>query len=87
MYDREKYKNGYVKNDDYLCSKFTPSEGLLALYPIDIIDKDNETEEVVAKDVIGFGLWFPKSSKDTTVDCIVNSVYLNPENRIEEDEE
>lgn len=85
--DREKYKNGYVKNDDYLCSKFTPSEGLLALYPIDIIDKDNETEEVVAKDVIGFGLWFPKSSKDTTVDCIVNSVYLNPENRIEEDEE
>ena len=85
--DREKYKNGYVKNDDYLCSKFTPSEGLLALYPIDIIDKENDIDQVVAEDVMGFGLWFPKSSKDTAVDCIVNSVYLNPENRVEEDDE
>ena len=85
--DREKYKNGYVKNDTHLCSVFTPKEGLLALYPIDIIDKNNEIEELVAKDVVGFGLWFPKSSKDTAVDCIVNSVYLNPEYRIEEDDD
>lgn len=85
--DREKYKNGYVKNDEYLCSKFTPKNGLLALYPIDIIDKENDKDEIIAEDVLGFGLWFPKSSKDTAVDCIVNSVYLNPENRVEEDDE
>lgn len=85
--DREKYKNGYVKNDDYLCSKFTSKEGLLVLYPIDIIDKENDEDQVIAEDVMGFGLWFPKSSKDMAVDCIVNSVYLNPENRVEEDDE
>ena len=81
--NREKYKNGYVKNDIKLQSLFNPKEGLLSLYPIDIVENDN----VVAKDVIGFGIWFPKSAKETLSEYVVNSVYLKPENIEQEMEE
>lgn len=81
--NREKYQNGYVKNDEELYKLFNPNEGLLVLYPIDIVKGDN----IVASNVIGFGIWFPRSSKGTVSDYVVNSVYLNPENIVEEVED
>lgn len=83
--NREKYKNGYVKNDENLYSLFNPKEGLFALYPIDIVE--GEEKVPVAENVMGFGIWFPKSSKGTVSDYVVNSVYLNPENIVEEAED
>ena len=55
------------------------------MYPIDIVE--GEEKVPVAENVVGFGIWFPKSSKGTISDYVVNSVYLNPENIVEEAED
>ena len=54
----------YKKGDDYLRSKFTKDNGLLTIYPIDIVDK-NDKEKVLVSDLIGFAIWFPYTDNKT----------------------
>ena len=62
--DRRNYNKGYKKGDDYLRSKFTKENGLLTIYPIDIVDK-NDKEKVLVSDLIGFAIWFPYTDNRT----------------------
>ena len=62
--DRKRYNKGYKKGDDYLRTKFTKVDGLLVIYPIDIVDKDDK-EKVLISDLIGFAIWFPYTNNKT----------------------
>jgi hypothetical protein len=81
--NRIKYSNGYRKGDEELQRLFNPIDGLLAIYVADVVD---EKGSIVKNDVVGFGIWFPKSSRETTTDYYVNSVFTKPENVVEDKE-
>ena len=85
---RKKYSNGYKKDDAELKQLFNKSNALLAIYPIDITDKDNK-ELILEKNVIGLAIWFPSTTnKRASVNYIVNSVYTDDNMEgIYEDEE
>lgn len=82
--DREKYKNGYKKGDEYLRSVYTKDQCLLSIYPIDIVDK-NDKSLIISKDVIGFAIWFPYTQNVTgEAEYVINRIECQ---EIDEDEE
>ena len=58
---------------------FTPKDGFLAIYPFDIVDKNDNTK-VIAANLLGLVFWFPETDNvNSKVDYVVNSVYMSQE--------
>ena len=82
--DRITYKTGYKKGDEYLRSVYSKEQCLLAIYPIDIVDKSNK-QNVLSKDVIGFAIWFPYTKNISgEAEYVINKVEGQ---EIDEDED
>lgn len=76
---RTQYTKGYVKGDERLQKLFTPKDGFLAIYPFDIVDKNDNTK-VIAANLLGLVFWFPETDNvNSKVDYVVNSVYMSQE--------